>query len=103
MTRGVLTGAFGATGESAAIKPPKDVPFNVALWGDGVGTVKLQKSFDGEDWIDVAADAAGTPASWDKEETASIVVQAIEAEDDVSYRMACTDYTSGSLAYRISW
>lgn len=91
-----LTGSFAATGQSAAVSVYGQ--FNVTLRGTFVGTVKLQRSFDGETWDDCARDSEGTLMSW----TAPYSGQWFEPEKGVAYRLNCTAYTSGTISYRIS-
>lgn len=85
-----ITGAFGATAASAALKVNRGY-FNVSLSGTWAGTVKLQRSFDaGSTWLVVSSHTA---------DVESVVHQ---PETDVQYRFECTAYTSGSCVYRIS-
>ncbi len=93
----VLTGSFSATGQSQTISVYAD--FSFAIWGTFVGTVALEKSFDGgTTWIAASSDMAGTPISL----SSPIAVCAIEVELGILYRMNCTAFTSGTINYRIS-
>lgn len=93
------TGTFGSSGSSSVkIKGTA----NLTLGGTSpVGTVKLEKSYDGTNWFDVSADSLGTLASWVLNST-EISVLIEEPENDVSYRCNCTAYTSGTITSRIS-
>lgn len=106
----VVSGQFTGTGQSGSAnaglnagsnpQPPvfKDV-FNAALWGTFAATVQLEKSFDGGDnWVVVSKDASGNPASY----TAPAALGVYEPEHNVLYRWNCTQYTSGTINYRIS-
>ncbi len=90
------SGSFAATGQSAPVVLYGD--FNVSLWGAFVGTVALERSFDGgTTWLPVSS-AAGTAASW----TAPVSTTWTEPEHNVAYRLNCTAYTSGTINYRLS-
>jgi hypothetical protein len=85
----VMTGTFGATGQSAAIELTG--PFNVSVSGFGTATVALQRSFDnGITWLNVESYNSNTERVGD------------EPEAGVFYRFSCSAYTSGTLAYRLS-
>jgi hypothetical protein len=72
---------------------------NVSVWGTFVGTVTLEKSFDGTTTaVPVSKDTSGTPASW----TAPFSVYVRENEQGVNFRINCTAFTSGTINYRIS-
>lgn len=73
--------------------------FNFALWGTFVGTVQLEKSFNGgTTWLVCCEDNSGTAAAY----TGSVNLSGYEPEYDVIYRWNCTAYTSGTVNYRIS-
>lgn len=73
--------------------------FNFALWGTFVGTARLEKSFDGgATWLPCCEDNTGTAAAY----TAPVNLSGFEPEYGVLYRWNCTDYTSGTVNYRIS-
>ena len=72
--------------------------FNASLTGTWVGTVVLQRSYDGTNFETVSKDASGSDASFTA--NCSIVVE--ECETGVIYRWNCTAYTSGTIATRIS-
>jgi hypothetical protein len=93
----VVTASFTATGPSAGGNFYG--AFNVALWGTFVGTVQLQRSFDGgTTWLPASFDGQGDIASY----TQPISVVANEPEHGVLYRLNCTAFTSGTINYRIS-
>ena len=99
---GPVTGTFTATGQSASFQPTiRDRSWgqmNVSVSGTFVGTVQLERSFDGTNWFVCSSDSAGTAASW----TAPFSVIAEENERGVIYRLNCTAHTSGTVTYRIS-
>jgi len=93
----VLNGSFAATGTSAAKALWGD--FNIALWGIFVGTVAVERSFDGgTTFVPVARDTSGTAASF----TAPTSLSISEPEKGVLYRLNCSAYTSGTVNYRLS-
>lgn len=99
-----VTGSFTATGQSASLVPQADTSgrypkqFNVSVRGTFVGTVQLERSFDGTNWFVASRDSAGTAAAW----TAPMSVVVEEPEAGVIYRLNCTAYTSGTITYRMS-
>lgn len=94
----ITAGTFSATGQSSAVTISPIRAFNVSVWGTFVGTVQLERSFDGgTTWLPITA--AGTQIyTW----TAPASEIAAEPEANVSYRLNCTAYTSGTINYRIS-
>ncbi|HEX9446804.1 MAG TPA: hypothetical protein VF920_02455 [Dongiaceae bacterium] len=93
----VQTGSFSATGTSTARAIWSD--FNIALWGTFVGTVAVERSFDGgTTFLPVARDTSGTAATF----TAPTSLSISEPERGVLYRLNCTAYTSGTINYRLS-
>lgn len=93
----VLSGSLAATGASAGRAMWGD--FNIALSGTFVGTVAVERSFDGGvTYIPVARDTSGTAASF----TAPTSLSISEPEKGVLYRLNCTAYTSGTVNYRLS-
>lgn len=97
----VVAGTFVATGESPRFVPSANLRrgrFNVSIWGTFVGTVQLQRTFDGgASWL-ACSKPDLTLANFT--ETVSFVVE--ETEDNVDYRLACIAYTSGTINYRMS-
>jgi hypothetical protein len=87
-----LTSAAAASGIEMRGK------FNVGLTGTWVGTVKLQRSYDGTNWETLSKDANGSEASY----TANCSMVVEEPEAGVQYRWNCTAFTSGTIATRIS-
>lgn len=90
-------GSFTATGQSASAYI--EGPFNVSIWGTFVGTVKVERSFDGgTTWLVCSRDAEGAEAAF----TAPATLRIDEPERDVKYRVNCTAFTSGTINYRLS-
>lgn len=70
-------------------------------------TIQLERSFDGGlTWIVCNIGGAGTPASYQFGGsgglTAPVSFVVAEPEKGVAYRLNCTAYSSGSIAFRIS-
>jgi hypothetical protein len=98
---GSLTAASGAGSESDYVIPAKGVGFNVTLTNTGVGSVVLERSFDGgTTWSGLYAGGVQL-YSWSYVGTAVSEV-AFEPEFNVLYRLRCSSYTSGTITYRIS-
>ena len=95
-----LTGTFTATGQSAPV--PILSKANVLITG-GVGTVQVEKSFDGgTTWYPVSKDSNGTDAAYTTASDTAFNGTVEEPEHGVQYRLNCTAYTSGTITYRIS-
>lgn len=93
----VVAGNFTATGQSTA--RVFQGPFNFSLWGTFVGTVQLERSFDGgTTFLPCAQDVTGTTAAY----TAPCSIVNNEPESGVYYRFNCTAFTSGTINYRLS-
>lgn len=82
-------------------------PFNLLLYGNGgpngawVGTVALERSFDGgTTWITCGIGGTGEQAIWSTGTDVSVV--AGEVEKGVLYRLHCSAYVSGTINYRMS-
>lgn len=89
MALALIQGSFTGTGNSDAVDIVGN--FNVSLSGFGVATVAVQRSFDGgSTWVSVESFTADTQK------------RGLEAENGIKYRMSCSAYTSGTIAYRIS-
>lgn len=69
---------------------------NFSLWGNFVGTLRLERSFGGGPFIPCTA--AGTVVQFDGPASEPIE----EPEEGVVYRVACTAWTSGDINWRIS-
>lgn len=102
-----VTGTFTATGQSASFTPLTPTPavengtFNIALTGTAVASVQLEKSFDGgTTWCQLWA--GGTQLKQWSYNSVNIAESWEETEAGVVYRLNCTAYTSGTLAYRLS-
>jgi hypothetical protein len=98
----IVTGSFGATGQSASFQPrilsKRIAQFNVSVWGTFVGTVQLERTFDsGTNWLPITS---GGSASF--KYTAPASEQQTEPEQTAQYRLNCTAYTSGTINYRLS-
>ena len=83
-----VTGTFTGTGESDVLKF-SSANYTVSLSGFGTATVKVQRSFDGTNWKDV------------KSHTADAEENGFEPMTGVSYRLSCSAYTSGTIAYTL--
>lgn len=81
------SGLFTTTGTSDTISAHGK--FNISLWGTWTGTVKLQRTFDGTNWVDV------------DEWTANYSGWVEEPEFGVQYRLNSTTFLSGTLNYRL--
>lgn len=100
----LTSGNLSATGSSATFQPKESsyiqtkMPFNYSISGTFVGTVVLEKSFDGgTTWLQ-AYDSTGTAISY----TAPKNIILEEPEAGVLYRVRCSAYTSGTISYRLS-
>lgn len=91
-----VTGTFVATGQSSSFRADAGRPFNFELRGTFVGTLVLERSLDGTNWV--ALSALGTSFSW----TAPASEVFVEGETEALYRVNCTAYTSGTVNYRLS-
>lgn len=73
--------------------------FNFFVSGTFVGTVQLEKSFDGgTTWIVASLDTSGDAASY----TVPVSVTGFECEKGMYYRVNVTAYTSGTINVRMS-
>lgn len=107
-----VTGSFTATGQSSSFRPVMRTmawgQFNVFLSGTAVATVQLERSYDsGTTWCVISVATAGAPVqmnrwTYDSGTLANQSSVIEEPEPGVVYRLNCTAYTSGTLAYRIS-
>lgn len=93
----IVSGSFVATGNSATQQYLG--MFNVSLSGTFVGTVILERSFDGgTNFLPVAIDTSGTPNAY----TAPMSIVVNEPEPGAIYRLRCSAYTSGTITYRMA-
>lgn len=98
LAESVVSGSFTATGQSSAIAIGPERGGNVAIYGTFVGTVSVERSFDGgTNWIGLT-DASGNAYSYTDDATFRID----EDERGVLYRLNCSAYTSGTINYRLS-
>jgi hypothetical protein len=89
-------GAF--TGTGAGVSALLFRSFNLSIWGTFVGTVALERSFDGgTTWLNCTK-TDGTANSF----TAAASVVCEEPEPGVLYRLNCSAYTSGTINWRLS-
>jgi hypothetical protein len=100
MTIANSTTSFTDTGAGTAVEVRG--AFNISLSGDGVGTYKLEKSYDGSAWIDVAKNVDGDVLSFAKLTGGEVSLPWFEPESGVQYRWNCTADTSGTTTARIS-
>ena len=100
-----LSGSFTGTGQSANVEIRG--LFTLSLYGAGVGTVKIEKSYDnGTTWLDMHLDDLKTVASWSKltgDEINPPPYLEPSAGDayPVLYRLNCTAHSSGTISYRL--
>lgn len=93
-----VTGTFTAVGYSAPFTPTPGRPFNLSAWGTFVGTVTLERSFDGG-VTKLPLTALGS-SLFSLTAPFSEIVQ--EDEYGVQYFLRCTAFSSGTINYRIS-
>ena len=99
MAKTIVSGTFGATGQSANF--PVLGKFNALLSG-GVGTVALEKSYDGGTvWFGVT-DALGVLIVHTMVSDVQLNAVLEEPEPNIQYRWNCTAFTSGVITYRLS-
>jgi hypothetical protein len=96
-----VEGTFTAIGASDNFTPASQLRrgrFNVSLFGTFEADVVLERSFNGgTDWIPVAS-VDLSPVTLDT----PISLACEETEASVVWRLRCTDYTSGTINYRMS-
>lgn len=93
-----ITGTFTGTGVSSGYSQIQGRAFNITLSGIFVGTVQLERSFDGgTTYFPLTSNGSATMVF-----TAPCSEQWIDDEKGVLYRLNCTAYTSGTVTYRIS-
>lgn len=95
--------AFTATGNGALFAPKQSEHgnpryFNVTVTGTFVGTVVLEKTFDGTNFVAVPRPGTTTAISYTAPGTEIIY----EPEVGVQYRWRCSAYTSGTINTRLS-
>jgi hypothetical protein len=89
MTIAALSGNMTGTGATSSVS--LEGGFNLSLSGFGTATVAAQRSFDGgSTWVTIDSFTSDTEQ------------RAVESESGVLYRLNCTAYTSGTIAYRLS-
>lgn len=92
----LASGTFTGTGAGAAVQIAG--AFNISVWGNFVGAVRLERSFDGGTTFIPVAFPSGTLLSFTTPTSGSWG----ETELGVSYRMYCTALSSGLAQWRIS-
>ena len=93
-----ITGAFAATGQSAVFVPLAGRAANVSAWGTFAASLQLKRSFDGGSTLLPITAAGTTLYAWSAPASESFE----EGEAGVAYFLVCTNYTSGTINYRIS-
>lgn len=97
--RNNVSGTFAAIGQGAPLATDLISDINISLAGPFVGTVQIERRFAGDvNWYPIARDATGAVSSF----SAPTSISLKETEGDVSYRLNCTAFSSGSIAWRIS-
>lgn len=97
-----VIGSFTATGSSSAFEPHvfpsfRQGLFNLTISGTFVGSVWLERSFNGgSDWHPCTSLGASIAFTAPCSEVAS------EPQPGTLYRLTCTAYTSGTINYRLS-
>ena len=99
MAIALLSGSFAGVANSAAIEIIGEFNFRLDFsTGTGVGTVEVQRSFDGgATW-----QAIGKPDLSAASFTGNVDGGGKEVERGILYRLRCTAFTSGTIAYRLS-
>ncbi|MEP9353885.1 hypothetical protein ABLE93_09830 [Xanthobacter sp. KR7-65] len=93
-----VSGTFTAVGTSSTFSPIPGRGFNLSIWGTFVGTLVLERSFDGgTTWLSLTA--AGVLISTFNGAASEIFE---EPEYNVQYRLRCAAYGSGTVNYRVS-
>jgi hypothetical protein len=89
-------GAFTAVASGASALVYRS--FNLSIWGIFVGTVALERSFDGgTTWLNCTK-SDGTANSF----TAPVSMVCEEPEPSVLYRLNCSAFTSGTVNGHLS-
>ncbi len=95
-----VTGSFTATGQSASWVPAAGQGFNIHITGTFVGTVQLERRLNGV-WAPLTFSAGGNTTQMEQFAAPASDIW-IEPSYGVSYRLNCTAYTSGTIAYQVS-
>lgn len=100
-----ITGTFVAATNGSTFMPEPNqdrrysADYNVSVWGTFVGTVVLERSFDGgTTWIPMLRTNTATAISYTVPSTEILW----EPEDSVLVRLRCSAFTSGTISYRLS-
>lgn len=96
-----VAGTLSTAGAAVATFRPAGAyhKFNAAVWGTFVGTVTIDRSFDGgATWINLSRDTSGTNNGF----SAPFTLVFEEPEAGILYRFNCTAYTSGTINWRFS-
>lgn len=94
----IQSGTLTAAGPSKSVSPAIGRDFNVTLSGTFGATLQLERSFDnGSTWVPYTY-IDGSSMTW----SAPMSTSFAEGEQGVEYRLNCTSYSSGTIAYRIS-
>ena len=94
-----VTGTFTATGQSPSFAPVAGRPFDIWL-AAFTGSVQLEISPDGLNWYILTTNGVQVE-KW-VNPTAAFQEKWETAEVGVFFRLNCTQYVSGSPAYRLS-
>lgn len=91
-----ISGTFTELAAGAAAEIRGD--FNISVWGDFAGTIRLERSFDqGSVWLPVTY-VDGTPLQFGSPVSTSWS----EPEPGVRYRLNCMTWASGTASWRLS-
>jgi hypothetical protein len=92
-----VTGSFSSAGQSPTFTPVPGRDINVSLWGAFVGTVRLERSFDGTTWLPLTV----MGGAWASYNAPVSEVAWEEPQANVSYRLNCIAWTSGTINYNL--
>jgi len=93
-----LTAVFTATGNSANFTPDLGRPVWVRLSGTWAGSMQLKRSTDGANWYPVTYSDGTVKGVWTGNVNAPITEETCAG---AVYRLECTAYTSGTIAYEV--
>lgn len=93
----IVSGTVTSATTIGPFQPPGNRPFNVFITGTFVGTVELQRSYDGTTYTTVQPYTLSAIAAF----TAPASFMIIEPDPACLYQLNVTDYTSGTITGRM--